>query len=164
MIPTIDLQVACESEDVPDPDSIQRWITAALRDERAAAEISVRIVDSAECRELNHRYRDKDKPTNVLSFPADLPPELELPLLGDLVICAPVVVQEAREQHKTPDAHWAHMLVHGTLHLLGYDHIEDREAERMEALETEIITQLGYPPPYTPIAPSTNTIGSEMSP
>lgn len=160
MTPTIDLQVACECEDVPDPDCIQRWIGAALRDERAEAEVSVRIVDCDESRELNHRYRDKDKPTNVLSFPADLPPELELPLLGDLVICAPVVAQEAQEQRKTPAAHWAHMLVHGTLHLLGYDHIEDSDAELMESLETQIITQLGYPPPYEPIAHSTNTIGS----
>lgn len=148
MIPAVDLQLAFEGDDLPDPDSIQRWIGAALRDEREQAEVSVRLVDQEESRELNRRYRGKDNPTNVLSFPADLPPELGLPLLGDLVICAPVVKREAREQNKSEEAHWAHMLVHGTLHLLGYDHINDTEAEVMESLETRILTHLGYPPPY----------------
>src|SRR5690554_8049362 len=97
--------------------------------------------------DLNHRYRGKNSPTKVLSFPADLPPELGLPLLGDLVVCADVVAREAAEQGKTPSAHWAHMLVHGTLHLLGYDHINDAEAEVMEALETAIVTALGFAPP-----------------
>lgn len=164
MTPTIDLQLALDGDDLPDPDSIQRWVTAALRDERDEAEISVRIVDAEESRELNHRYRDKDKPTNVLSFPADLPPELGLPLLGDLVICAPVVEREACEQGKTQEAHWAHMIVHGTLHLLGYDHNEDSDADIMESLETTILTQLGYPPPYEPVAPPPKVTGSETSP
>ncbi len=112
------------------------------------AEVSLYIVDEAESQELNAQYRGKDKPTNVLSFPADIPEEVGVPLLGDLVVCAPVVEREAQEQGKTLEAHWAHMLVHGSLHLLGYDHIEDDEADVMEALETEIITGLGFPAPY----------------
>ncbi len=108
----------------------------------------MRIVDEDESQQLNGQYRQKDKPTNVLSFPADLPEELQLPLLGDLVICAPVVAREAEDQNKALDAHWAHMLVHGTLHLLGYDHIDETDATEMEALETQIITELGFAPPY----------------
>ena len=155
MTPTVDLQVALDGDKLPDADSLQRWVAAALRDERAEAELSVRIVDAPESRELNHRYRQQDKPTNVLSFPSDLPPELEIPLLGDLVVCAPVVAAEAREQGKTLEAHWAHMIVHGTLHLLGYDHIDDSDADVMESLETDILTQLGYPAPYQDTAPAT---------
>ena len=97
---------------------------------------------------LNHTYRGKDYATNVLSFPADLPPELDLPLLGDLVVCAPVVAREATEQHKQLNAHWAHMVIHGCLHLLGYDHIDDAEADEMEALERELLAQLGIADPY----------------
>jgi probable rRNA maturation factor len=117
-------------------------------DELNQAEVSVYIVDEAESQELNSQYRGKDKPTNVLSFPADIPEEVGVPLLGDLVVCAPVVEREAQEQGKTLNAHWAHMLVHGTLHLLGYDHLEDDEAEVMEALETRLVTQLHFPAPY----------------
>lgn len=149
---TVDIELAGGHSPLPDENAIHKWTAAALKaacaPECEAAEVSVRIVDEAESQELNARYRGKDKPTNVLSFPADLPPELKLPLLGDLVICAPVVAREAEEQGKSLEAHWAHMLVHGCLHLLGYDHIEDAEAEAMEALETRIITQLNYPPPY----------------
>ena len=100
-------------------------------------------------RDLNARYRGKDRPTNVLSFPADLPEAVELPLLGDIVICAPVVHDEARQQGKSPAAHWDHMLIHGVLHLLGYDHESDREAEEMEALETRALQILGWPCPYS---------------
>ncbi|MFL0795902.1 MAG: rRNA maturation RNase YbeY [Cellvibrionaceae bacterium] len=145
---TLDLQVATEATDIPTPEDFQRWSTAALQKQQEGTELSIRIVDDEESRQLNHQYRDKDKPTNVLSFPADIPPEVELPLLGDLVICAPVVQQEAKEQNKTLEAHWAHMVVHGTLHLQGYDHIEDAEAEVMEQLETDILTTMGYAPPY----------------
>ncbi|GMG86509.1 rRNA maturation RNase YbeY [Biformimicrobium ophioploci] len=146
---TVDLQIASAAEALPSAEQIETWAEAALAGRRDEAELSVRIVDEAESHSLNHQYRGKDKPTNVLSFPADLPPDLPLPLLGDLVICAPVVLREAAEQHKTPESHWAHMVVHGTLHLLGFDHIEDTEAEIMENLETEILTGLGYPAPYT---------------
>ncbi|WP_027328795.1 rRNA maturation RNase YbeY [Marinimicrobium agarilyticum] len=146
----IDIAVATDGGGLPSHEQMERWITAALEADASLdeAEISVRIVDDAESQEFNHRYRGKDKPTNVLSFPADLPPELNLPLLGDLVVCAPVVEVEAAEQGKTLEAHWAHMLVHGTLHLLGYDHIDPAEAEVMESLETRILTRLHYPAPY----------------
>ena len=98
--------------------------------------------------QLNSAYRGKAGPTNVLSFPAEIPEGLDIPLLGDIVVCAPVVRREAVEQGKTESAHWAHMIVHGTLHLLGYDHIQNDEAEAMEALETTILAQLNYPCPY----------------
>ncbi|MTI14868.1 rRNA maturation RNase YbeY [Sansalvadorimonas verongulae] len=144
----IDLQVAGESGNLPSEEQLVAWATAAVRDERDEAEISVRIVDVEEGRELNAQWRQKDYATNVLSFPSDLPVELGLPLLGDLVICAPVVEREADEQQKTLTSHWAHMVIHGTLHLLGYDHIEDDEAETMEALETSIMLSLGFNDPY----------------
>ncbi len=135
----------------PDPSSLRRWVRAALTAGGCGddAELSVRIVDEAQMRELNGRYRHQPRPTNVLSFPAELPAELDLPLLGDIAVCAPVVLREAREQGKTAEAHWAHMLVHGTLHLLGYDHIREDEALAMEALETRLLTSLGYPAPYS---------------
>ncbi|BFM14890.1 rRNA maturation RNase YbeY [Maricurvus nonylphenolicus] len=144
---TLDLQVASNATGLPSQTDIERWALAALGT-REESELSVRIVDNDESQALNHQYRGKDKPTNVLSFPAELPEGVDIPLLGDLVICAPVVEQEAQEQNKTLEAHWAHMVVHGTLHLLGYDHIEDNEAEEMEALETELLTAMNYPPPY----------------
>jgi len=146
----VDIAVASESDGLPDHEQIERWVGAALNAActRASAEVSVYLVDEVEGQALNHQYRHQNKPTNVLSFPADLPAELDLPLLGDLVICAPVVEREAREQAKSAEAHWAHMLVHGTLHLLGYDHIDPNEAEAMESLETRILTQLNYPAPY----------------
>ncbi|EEP99146.1 metalloprotease [Yersinia ruckeri ATCC 29473] len=112
------------------------------------SEVTIRVVDEAESHELNLTYRGKDKSTNVLSFPFEAPPEIELPLLGDLIICRQVVEQEAVEQNKALLAHWAHMVVHGSLHLLGYDHIVDDEAEEMESIETEIMQGLGYPDPY----------------
>ena len=146
----IDVEVNSSSTKIPSVENIELWIKSALQsDELNQAEVSVYIVDEAESQELNAQYRGKDKPTNVLSFPADIPDEVGVPLLGDLVVCAPVVEREAQEQGKTLEAHWAHMLVHGTLHLLGYDHVEDDEAEVMEALETRLITQLNFPAPYT---------------
>ncbi len=148
----IDVEVNSSSTKIPSVENIELWISAALQsDELNQAEVSVYIVDEAESQELNAQYRGKDKPTNVLSFPADIPDEVGVPLLGDLVICAPVVEREAQEQSKTLEAHWAHMLVHGTLHLLGYDHVEDDEADVMEALETRLITQLKFPAPYIEI-------------
>jgi len=146
---TVDIQCA-SAEPVPDEDDLRSWITAALASQQARGdtEITVRLVDTPEMAKLNKTYRGKDGPTNVLSFPADLPPELDLPLLGDIVICAPVVAAEARAQHKSLEAHWAHMAVHGTLHLLGYDHLEENEAITMETLETAILADLHYPCPY----------------
>lgn len=146
---TIDLQIATENTDnLPTHEQIQRWANVAVRPETLDPEITVRIVDEAESRALNLTYRGKDKPTNVLSFPFECPDEVELPLLGDLVICRQVVEREAAEQGKPLEAHWAHMVVHGCLHLLGYDHIEDEEAEEMESLETEMMISLGFADPY----------------
>ena len=144
----IDLQINSESSHLPAVEELEQWAKAAVAQRRKEAEISVLIVDTEEGAELNRQWRGKEGPTNVLSFPSDLPEELQLPLLGDLVICAPVVEREAREQQKTLKSHWAHMIVHGTLHLLGYDHIQDDAAEQMESLETTIMQQLGYPDPY----------------
>ena len=144
----VDIQSA-SSEPVPEEDDIRRWIAAALAD-RAPVRQRDQCAPGgcAGNDELNETYRGKAGPTNVLSFPADLPGELELPLLGDIVICAPVVSAEAAEQGKILSAHWAHMTVHGTLHLLGYDHIEEEEAATMEALESAILQRLNYPCPY----------------
>ena len=129
----IDLQIACQHTDnLPTETQIQQWANAAIRPQTLEPEITIRIVDEAESHDLNLTYRGKDKPTNVLSFPFECPDEVELPLLGDLVICRQVVELEATEQGKPLEAHWAHMVVHGCLHLLGYDHIEDDEAEEME--------------------------------
>lgn len=145
----LDYQLAFEgSEAIPGEPVVRRWLAAALAGRREEAEVTVRIVDEAESAELNSTYRKKQGPTNVLSFPFEAPPGVELPLLGDIVICAPVVAREAREQGKTPEAHWAHMVVHGAFHLLGYDHIEPAEAEAMEALEKAVLAGLGYPNPY----------------
>ena len=148
-------KVEIEVEDVsgipgnPSVADFQRWAAAALHGRRSGAEMSVRIVGESEGAELNARYRGKTGPTNVLSFPAELPAGVPLPLVGDLVICAPVVAREVREQGKEPSAHWAHLTVHGCLHLIGYDHGHEAETAEMEALETAILAGLGYPDPYT---------------
>ena len=145
----IDLQIACEQETgLPTAEQIEQWATAAVQPQSDEVEMTVRIVDEAESHALNLNYRGKDRPTNVLSFPFECPDEVELPLLGDLVICRQVVEREAQEQDKPLMAHWAHMVVHGSLHLLGYDHIEDDEAEEMESLEAQIMTELGFADPY----------------
>ncbi len=145
----IDLQIACEQETgLPTAEQIEQWATAAVQPQSDEVEMTVRIVDEAESHELNLNYRGKDRPTNVLSFPFECPDEVELPLLGDLVICRQVVEREAQEQDKPLMAHWAHMVVHGSLHLLGYDHIKDDEAEEMESLETQIMIGLGFVDPY----------------
>ncbi|MFC1579087.1 rRNA maturation RNase YbeY [Pseudomonadota bacterium] len=156
---TVDIQCA-SSEPVPDEDDLRSWIAAALANQQRQAdtEISLRLVDAEEMSRLNRDYRHRDGPTNVLSFPAGLPPELALPLLGDIVICAPVVRAEAAAQHKPLDAHWAHMAVHGTLHLLGYDHIEEDQAIAMEALESAILAGLDYPCPYRAKPPQENSL------
>lgn len=146
----VDIQIATESDTTPSEESFKRWVESALNAANAKedSELSIRIVGSDESCELNHRYRGKEKPTNVLSFACELPEEVDLNLLGDLVICEDVVTQEASEQNKDIDSHWAHMVIHGTLHLLGYDHIDDRDAQTMETLETSIMASLGYSAPY----------------
>jgi probable rRNA maturation factor len=135
---------------VPASASFNQWVEAALRGarRRKPSELAIRIVDAEEGQALNRDYRGKDYATNVLSFPAELPPELKLPLIGDLAICAPVVAREALEQGKSARDHWAHLTVHGVLHLLGYDHIVEAEAQTMEALETRILAGLGIADPY----------------
>ena len=135
---------------LPAPASFRRWVEAALRGakRRKPAELAIRIVGADEGRALNSDYRGKNYPTNVLSFPAELPPGVVLPLIGDLAICAPVVLREATEQGKLARDHWAHLTIHGVLHLLGYDHIEEGEAVAMEALETRILAGLGIADPY----------------
>lgn len=149
----VDVQTACDDDTVPETTSVDAWVTRAVEavGTRTDVDVSVRIVDAEEIQALNREYRDKDKPTNVLSFPAGpiggLPEDAPV-LLGDIVVCASVVGSEAREQGKTVGDHWAHMLVHGTLHLLGFDHETDSEATDMEALETRILTANGLPDPY----------------
>lgn len=146
---TLDLQLASEAPNLPTEAQFQQWLEAAILPFQEIAEVTVRIVDEEESQQLNFDYREKDKPTNVLSFPFELPPGVEeLPLLGDLVICAQVVAAEAQEQGKELHHHWAHMVVHGCLHLLGFDHINDDDAEQMEAEEILILQQLGIKNPY----------------
>ncbi|AGH81866.1 hypothetical protein PCNPT3_09640 [Psychromonas sp. CNPT3] len=149
----IDLQIATMDEKaLPSLALIETWIKEAIIKgssiTREEAELTVRIVDSVESQQLNGQYRHKDKPTNVLSFPFQAPMGIQLPLLGDLVICKQIVEQEALEQNKDLNAHWAHMLIHGSLHLLGFDHIIEQQALEMESLETKILVTLGFPPPY----------------
>jgi len=134
------VQYAAAGEGIPTRAQVRRWVAAALEQN---AEITVRFVDEAEGRELNRDYRQKDYATNVLSFVYEVEP-----VQGDLVICVPVVAREAQEQGKTLEAHYAHLVVHGALHLQGYDHENDADAEVMEARESAIVTKLGYPDPY----------------
>jgi probable rRNA maturation factor len=145
----LDLQIASDANNLPSEAQFRTWCAIGLRQRTADSELTIRLVDEAEGRELNHTWRHKDYATNVLSFPADVPDEfLDIPLLGDLVICVPVVEREAHEQAKSSEAHWAHLVIHGCLHLLGYDHIDDEEAEEMEALERQLLAELGHPDPY----------------
>lgn len=127
----------------------RRWAEAALAGRRVNTELSIRLVNEVEAAALNRRFRDRHGATNVLSFPCDpLPGVVDCDLLGDLAICAPLVVREAREQGKPVEAHWAHLVVHGVLHLLGYDHSDTAEAAEMEELERRILLGLGFPAPY----------------
>ncbi|KZX79034.1 rRNA maturation RNase YbeY [Oleiphilus sp. HI0009] len=144
---TIDLQIEIGNNDFPPLDQFERWANAAYQGEKHL-EMTIRIVEEEESHALNFEYRGKDKSTNVLSFPFEAPEFVEIDLLGDLVICKPVVELEAKEQDKQLEAHWAHMVIHGTLHLQGYDHIHDDEAEEMERLEITILSDLGYDNPY----------------
>lgn len=145
----LDLQIASSASNLPTEAMLRRCCELALRQRQGDSELTIRLVDEEEGRELNRTWRHKDYATNVLSFPADVPDELlDIPLLGDLVICVPVVEREAREQGKAIEAHWAHLVIHGCLHLLGYDHIDDAEAEEMEALERQLLAELGHPDPY----------------
>ena len=149
----LDVQLAESIEHLntlPTEEQLTLWASTALkgRTDFEEPELTIRLTDEEESQALNSEYRGKDKPTNVLSFPFEMPPGIPLELLGDLVICVGVVEQEAKEQEKITEAHWAHMVIHGCLHLLGYDHIKDDEAEEMEALERDLLASLGYPDPY----------------
>ena len=144
---SVDVQVACEGS-YPDEALFQAWVDVALSQLDESCELSIRLVDEEESAELNSTYRGKPNATNVLSFPFESPVPMELRLLGDLVICTAVVEKEAQQQGKEMNDHWAHLVVHGCLHLLGYDHIDDYEAEIMEALEIARLSQLKIDDPY----------------
>jgi probable rRNA maturation factor len=144
----LDVQNATVFEPLPDDAQFNLWAEVALRG-KSEAELTLRLVDRDESRKLNSRYRGKDQPTNVLSFPAELPPDLGIPLLGDIVLCAPLVGEESAVQNKSLSAHWAHLVIHGVLHLLGHDHQDEREAAEMEAIEVELLASLGFANPYT---------------
>jgi len=144
----LDIQIACEDANLPSADQLQLWVNAALSSIKNETELTVRIVESTESQELNHQYRQKNKPTNVLSFPFEVPEGVDLNLLGDLVICSDVVNKEAIEQNKKNHDHWAHLVIHGCLHLQGYDHIEEDEAIKMESLEIKLLSTLGIDNPY----------------
>jgi probable rRNA maturation factor len=134
-------------DDIPPLEMLQTWADAAYLDD-APAVASILITTAEEIQELNKQYRDKDKATNVLSFPMQSPEEVDICLLGDIVLCAKVIKQEAKQQAKSEESHWAHMVVHSMLHLQGYDHIDGGEAEKMEQLEVKIMHQLGFDNPY----------------
>jgi probable rRNA maturation factor len=144
----VEVQVVFTSPGQPDKRQIQLWGDAALQGYNWDAEIVVRIVDVHESAQLNKQYRHKPGPTNILSFPTDIPEGIGLNLLGDLVVCAPVLEREAIEQQKLLTHHWAHIIVHGVLHLLGYDHIEEDKAEIMENKEINILQALNISNPY----------------
>jgi probable rRNA maturation factor len=144
---TVDIQRAVTDDALPDDSRLTRWAALAWRAEEPS-EVTLRIVDREESAGLNGLYRHKTGPTNVLSFPFEGPPGIHLPFAGDLVICAPVVEEEARAQGKTRPAHWAHMVIHGMLHLQGFDHLIDEDAHIMESLEVRLLKELGFGNPY----------------
>lgn len=148
----LELQHASGGNGLPTQAQFERWLTVALSGYRDHASVCIRLVDEAESQTLNRDYRGKDKPTNVLSFPFEVPPGVDDPqaqaLLGDLVICVPVMQHEAAEQGKTDEQHWAHLVIHGALHLLGFDHIEPEDAQVMENIERRVLADLGMPDPY----------------
>ncbi len=151
MSAVIDLQLATDTlPDLPDIKTLESWAEAALSAAgyEKEAELTVRMADPEEIRALNRDYRGVDRPTNILSFPFECPPGIELPLIGDLVICEEILRREAEEQGKTYQEHFAHLIIHGTLHLIGYDHIEPKDAQVMEPLEIRALAALGYQNPY----------------
>ena len=152
----LDLQQMIVSDSIPDKAILELWVKTALIEEAAYSrklldseyELTIRIVDKDEIQQLNKTYRHKDKPTNVLSFPFAAPPEIQLPLLGDIIICHDVVIEEAQQQQKNSQDHWAHIVIHGVLHLKGYDHIQDSDADIMETLEIQILNKINISNPY----------------
>jgi probable rRNA maturation factor len=144
----LDISINSSSQFIPRSSLLQKWFKSVIKNKKKFAEASLLIVDEDESRYFNHRWRNKNKPTNILSFPAEIPVEVNSPVIGDLVACAPIIELEAKNQGKDLKAHWAHMIIHGGLHLLGYDHILEQDAIEMEALETDILSKLGYNNPY----------------
>ena len=144
----VDVQYAVTVDGMPEEDAIRQWVLQALPEQKKTSELTIRVVDEAEITALNRQYRGKEGATNVLSFPYEAIPGVASGLLGDIVICAPVVASESVAQDKPLDAHWAHIVIHGVLHLLGYDHHQDDAAHKMEARETELLDSLGYANPY----------------
>ncbi len=145
---TLDIQLASQSHQIPGKNQFQKWVDAVLLDEAENSEIVIRIVDEAEMIQFNEQYCDKKGTTNILSFPFEVPEGIESDLLGDLLVCVPVVEQESSQQNKELEHHWAHLIIHGVLHLLGYNHIEDSDAEEMEALEIGILNKIKIANPY----------------
>lgn len=150
----LDYQIAIEDTFYPPEQDVQLWIDLVLSNQSNQdrnlldSEITIRVVSEQESQTLNHQYRNKDKPTNVLSFPFESPAQIQIDLLGDLVICADIVEKEAKLQNKLISHHWAHMIIHGTLHLLGFDHVEEQQAQQMEALEIALLAKLAIDDPY----------------
>lgn len=146
----IDIQYACADSIPVSDDDIEKWATLPLKIERKRAELTLRFVDKEEMTQLNHAYRQKNKPTNVLAFPMTLPDDVanEYPLLGDVIICPAVLKQESQSLNKSINEHWAHIVIHGVLHLLGYDHIEEQDALEMQTIEIKLLAKLGFDNPY----------------
>jgi probable rRNA maturation factor len=145
----VDIEVVCASQGMPSNERMCGWVRLALMDLSAPVSVAVRLVGEDEIRDYNRRYRERDRPTNVLSFPVEgLPAALEVRPLGDILVCTPVVVEEARVRGIAEDAHWAHLLIHGTLHLLGFDHEYDADAEVMESREIALLETAGFTNPY----------------
>lgn len=145
---TVDVQFGLDESGLPTADEFMFWAVAALENIDTELELSIRIVDEAEATQLNEKWRDMEGATNVLSFPTEITEEIQPRPLGDVVICAPIIAREAIEQEKPIADHWAHMVIHGTLHLLGYDHIETLEMKKMESLEIKLLNQLNINNPY----------------
>ena len=144
----VDIENFSSCENIPDEIFFHRWVSASLSSQKKPLEVVIRVINEDESAALNNRFRKKNVATNVLSFPADLPESLNYPLLGDLAICAQVVAREADEQNKDLDAHWAHIIIHGSLHLIGFDHEDDADAKKMEKMETKILSEFYFPSPY----------------
>lgn len=150
----LSVYVDCNEQEAPKPEAFETWVATALSGDHPrwrpteVAEVSIQVVDSDEMTRFNHQYRGREADTNVLSFPVDAELQKQTGLLGDLIICSDVVQREANEQAKAPEHHWAHLTIHGTLHLLGYDHIADEDAEVMETIEIARLARLSIPNPY----------------
>jgi probable rRNA maturation factor len=144
----LEIQNESQSSLIPEKKQFKYWLDAVLKNDNQASEIVIRIVDKDEIIQFNEQYRNKKGATNILSFPFEVPEGVESELLGDLLVCAPVVEEEAKQQNKKLEQHWAHLIIHGILHLLGYNHIDDVEAEEMEALEINILSTIGINNPY----------------